>query len=97
METSSIQALQKDDVVDDKEDNTLCLAGHLMKQSLNFVIVSPELTYDQDTHLSLCFRKWIDFVHELNIQIFKLIGCVVNNIRISEYFSRNNACKCTKI
>ena len=27
----------------------------------------------------------------------KWVGCVVNNIRISEYFSRNNACKCTKI
>ena len=79
METSSIQALQKDDVVDDKEDNTLCLAGHLMKQSLNFVIVSPELTYDQDTHLSLCFRKWIDFVHELNIQIFKLLYIYIDD------------------
>ena len=74
METSSIQALQKDDVVDDKEDNTLCLAGHLMKQILNFVIVSPELTYDQDTHLSLCFRKWIDFVHEFKANGSKLFG-----------------------
>ena len=50
METSHIQAFQKIDIVDDKVDNrSLNLAEQLIKQSLNFENVSPELTYDQVT------------------------------------------------
>ena len=62
METSYIQTFQKIGIVDDKVDKTLQLADPLIKQSLNFGIVNPELTYDQVTDLSLCliFRKWID-------------------------------------